>query len=144
MLVEKYPERYGQMGLRELADQMHDAMGKHDILGILDRAFNDLPEPALSPREAFAKLVRGEVEEIPVSEAEGRIVAVQVVPYPPGIPLLMPGERFSKESPAVREYLLGLEAFDQQFPGFEHHNHGVEMKTGEDGKGYYALYCLKE
>lgn len=143
-LVADHPERYGAMGLRDLADEMHAAMRKHDILGVLDTAFNDLPEPALSPREAFAKLVRGEVEEIPVSEAEGRIVAVQIVPYPPGIPLLMPGERFSKSQPAVRDYLLGLEAFDLEFPGFEHHTHGVEMKTGENGERFYALYCLKE
>jgi len=143
-LVADYPKRYGDMGLRDLANEMHSAMRKHNILEILDSAFNDLPDPVLSPRAAFAKLVRGEVEEIPVSEAEGRIVAVQIVPYPPGIPLLMPGERFSKSKPAVREYLLGLEAFDREFPGFEHDTHGVEVKTDKDGKGYYALYCLKE
>lgn len=143
-LAADHPERYQAMGLRDLADEMHTAMRKHNILEILDAAFNDLPEPALSPREAFAKVVRGEVEEIPVSEAEGRIVAVQIVPYPPGIPLLMPGERFSKSQPAVRDYLLGLEAFDKEFPGFEHHTHGVEMKAGVNGEPYYALYCLKE
>lgn len=143
-LVADHPERYASMGLKDLADEMHAAMRRHNILEMLDTAFNDLPEPALSPRAAFAKLVRGEVEEIPVSEASGRIVAVQIVPYPPGIPLLMPGERFSPSQPAVRDYLLGLEAFDKEFPGFEHHTHGVEMKTGDDGEKYYALYCLKE
>ncbi len=95
--------------------------------------FNDLPPPVLSPRVAFAKLVRGEVEEIPVSEAEGRIVAVQIVPYPWVIPLLIPGERFSKEHPAVREYLLQLEAIDAQFPSFEHHTHGVKAKPRDSG-----------
>ena len=124
---------------------MHEAIRAHNILGILDKAFNDLPDPAMTPREAFAKLVRGEVEEIPVAEAEGRIVAVQIVPYPPGIPLLMPGERFSQSHPAVREYLLGLETFDNQFPGFEHDTHGVEAKASSDEKGsYYYLYCIKE
>ncbi len=143
-LVADYPERYGHMGLRDLADEMHEAMRKHNILSILDSAFNDLPDPVLSPRAAFAKLVRGEVEEITVAEAEGRVVAVQIVPYPPGIPLLMPGERFSADKPAVREYLLGLEAFDNEFPGFEHDTHGVEIKTRADGSKYYTLYCLKE
>ncbi len=143
-LVASYPERYQGLGLRELADQMHEAMRKHNILSILDRAFNDLPEPVLTPRAAFARLVKGEVEELAVADAEGRTVAVQIVPYPPGIPLLMPGERFSPEKPAVREYLLGLEAFDNEFPGFEHDTHGVEIKTRDDGSKYYTLYCLKE
>jgi arginine decarboxylase len=69
---------------------------------------------------------------------------VQVVPYPPGIPLLMPGERFDKKTRAVGDYLLGLEAFDRKFPGFAHHTHGVQTKTDESGESYYALYCLKQ
>ena len=30
----------------------------------------------------------------------------------------------------------------QKFPGFGHHTHGVEVKTDESGRPYYALYCL--
>ncbi len=143
-LAADHPERYGHMGLADLATEMHAAMGEHDILGTLDAAFNDLPPPVMSPRESFAKLVRGEVEEVAVSEAEGRTVAVQIVPYPPGIPLLMPGERFSEQTPAVREYLLGLEKFDAKFPGFEHHTHGVTAKRDQNGRSYYSLYCIKD
>jgi arginine decarboxylase len=66
-----------------------------------------------------------------------------VVPYPPGIPLLMPGERFGKDTRAVGDFLLGLEAFDAAFPGFGHDTHGVEVKTDESGRPYYALYCLR-
>ncbi len=70
------------------------------------------------------------------------MLAVQVVPYPPGIPLLMPGERFGDATRAVGDFLLGLEAFDAKFPGFGHDTHGVEVKTDESGRPYYALYCL--
>ncbi len=143
-LVASYPDRYGDMGLRDLASEMHAAMGEHDILGSLDAAFNDLPPPMMSPRESFAKLVRGEVEKVTVAEAEGRTVAVQIVPYPPGIPLLMPGECFSEDTPAVREYLLGLETFDASFPGFEHHTHGVDVERDDSGRPSYALYCVKD
>ena len=45
---------------------------------------------------------------------------------------------------AVGDYLLGLEAFDRKFPGFEHDTHGVEVETDERGRPYYALYCLSE
>ncbi|HVP30046.1 MAG TPA: Orn/Lys/Arg decarboxylase N-terminal domain-containing protein [Myxococcota bacterium] len=142
-LVASYPERYGALGLRDLAAEMHAAIGEQHILEHLDAAFSNLPEPVLSPRETFARLVHGEVEQVPASQLQGRILAVQVVPYPPGIPILMPGERFDEKTRAVGDYLLGLEAFDRRFPGFGHDTHGVEVKTDERGRLYYALYCLR-
>lgn len=63
-----------------------------------------------------------------------RTVAVCVMLYPPGIPLLMPGEKASEE--AV-DYLRALQDFDRRFPGFEHEVHGVEPKDGQ-----YLIYCL--
>ena len=142
-LVADHPERYGRLGLRELAAEMHAAIREHDILGNLDGAFSHLPEPVLTPRETFARLVHREVEQVPAAKLRGRILAVQVVPYPPGIPLLMPGERFGEATRAVGDFLLGLEAFDARFPGFGHDTHGVEVKTDDSGRPYYALYCLR-
>jgi arginine decarboxylase len=142
-LVADHPARYGSLGLRELADEMHEAIRKHRILESLDGAFGNLPEPVLTPRETFGRLVHGEVEQVPAAQLMGRILAVQVVPYPPGIPLLMPGERFGPATRAVGDFLLGLEAFDARFPGFGHDTHGVEVKTDANGRPYYALYCLK-
>jgi arginine/lysine/ornithine decarboxylase len=143
-LVAGHPERYERMGLAELAAEMHRAIGEHEILQNLDAAFNqELPEPVLTPRETFARLAHGEVEQVPAAKLEGRVLAVQVVPYPPGIPLLMPGERFGGATRAVGDFLLGLEAFDARFPGFEHAIHGVEVKTDGSGHPYYSLYCLR-
>ena len=70
-----------------------------------------LPDPAALelasvslPRDAFF----GPVEPVPAPEAVGRIAAEQITPYPPGIPVIVPGERINSE---VIEYLLsGLEA----------------------------------
>ena len=44
-----------------------------------------------------ANVVRGNVEAVDVSELNGRTVAVMLVPYPPGIPVLMPGDVITKE-----------------------------------------------
>jgi arginine decarboxylase len=143
-LVDANPQRYARLGLRELSAEMHAAIQRHGILEHIDGAFRELPEPVLTPREAFARLVHGEVEQVPAAKLEGRIVAVQVVPYPPGIPLLMPGERFSEKTRAVGDFLLGMEAFDVDFPGFSHHIHGIEVKTNGAGRPFYAVYCLRE
>lgn len=56
------------------------------------------------PRDAFF----GPVENIPAEEAEGRIAAEQITPYPPGVPAILPGERIAG---AVIDYLrTGAEA----------------------------------
>ena len=137
------PEQEVYARLRDLAAEMHAANREHKLLDNIDAAFSNLPEPVLTPRDTFARLVHREVEQVPAAQLEGRISAVQVVPYPPGIPLLMPGERFDETTRGVGDFLLGLEAFDARFPGFGHHIHGVEVKTDESNRPYYSLYCLR-
>lgn len=52
------------------------------------------PILAMSPREAFY----AETESVPLQEAEGRVVAEMVKVYPPGIPIVLPGEIVSSEN----------------------------------------------
>ena len=55
-----------------------------------------LPEAALSPRQA----VFAPQEALTLAEAEGRVLAQQVAPYPPGVPVAAPGERLDKKTVA--------------------------------------------
>lgn len=55
-------------------------------------------ESVLRPRDAFF----AEVEQVPATDAVGRIAAEMVTPYPPGVPAIAPGERITAE---VVEYL---------------------------------------
>ncbi|WP_100332960.1 aminotransferase class I/II-fold pyridoxal phosphate-dependent enzyme [Bacillus alkalisoli] len=55
-----------------------------------------------------------EVEEIQIDKAVGKISAETIVPYPPGIPVLIKGERISQE---VVEYIGGLAALGARFQG---------------------------
>jgi arginine/lysine/ornithine decarboxylase len=59
------------------------------------------PEPVLTPREAFFAAD----ETVPLSRAAGRVAADAITPYPPGIPLVMPGELLS---PQIVELLRAL------------------------------------
>lgn len=138
-LTEKWPERYGGMTLKGLADEMHAFKKKRDMCGLLQKAFSILPGPAMTYANAYRDLVRGRVEQIPVAKAAGRIVATGIVPYPPGIPLLAPGERTGERDGPVLRYLLTLQEFDRQFPGFEHDIHGIENVNGE-----YMMNCVVE
>jgi arginine/lysine/ornithine decarboxylase len=143
-LVDHAPQRYSGMGLRDLADQMHAAMQETGLLQHMDEAFTVLPDIVMSPRKTYGELVHGNVEHIPVTEMLDRVVAAQLVPYPPGIPIMMPGERVSADKRGVVDYLLALQNFDAQFPGYEHDTHGIEIERDADGKPVYMLYCLKE
>jgi arginine/lysine/ornithine decarboxylase len=51
-------------------------------------------ETVMPPRDAFFAAT----EDVPVEQAVGRICAEQVTPYPPGIPVLLPGERIGAEA----------------------------------------------
>jgi len=143
-LVGSHPERYQGMGLKDLAEAMHGEMVETRLLNAMDEAFTILPDAVLSPRKTYGELVKGNVEQIPIAHMVDRVVAVQLVPYPPGIPIMMPGEKVTKKKRAVVDYLLALQTFDSHFPGFEHETHGVEIEQEADGKLRYMTYCLKE
>ncbi len=102
-------------------------------------AFGTLPKAEFSPVEAYEKLVRNEVEQVTLENAAGRIAATGIVPYPPGIPLLMPGENAGAADGPLLAYLRALESFDRSFPGFTHDTHGIES----DG-GCIGCWCSSE
>lgn len=54
----------------------------------------EIPTLSLSPRDAFY----AETESVPLAKAAGRIIAEFIFVYPPGIPILLPGEVISEES----------------------------------------------
>jgi len=137
-LVEKHPAIYGGKSLSLLAREMHEFKRDSRQLQLLDEAFSALPEPVMTPAEAYSHLVKNNVERVSLEQAQGRIMAGGIVPYPPGIPLLMGGERTGSLNEPVLAYLKTLQDFDNRFPGFEHETHGIENENG-----VYMMYCIK-
>jgi arginine/lysine/ornithine decarboxylase len=138
-LTTTWPDRYAGKKLQDLVKEMHTFKKENRMCELLGEAFATLPEPARTYADTFAKLVKNKVEYIPVEKAGNRIVATGIVPYPPGIPLLAPGEKTGKISGPVLQYLIALQNFDNAFPGFSHDIHGIE-----NVKGKYMMYCLNE
>ena len=123
---------------------MHEEIARSGLLRNMDQAFTLLPDQVSTPRAAYAKLVKGEIEQIAVRDLQDRIVAVQIVPYPPGIPLVMPGEAVAADKRAIIDYLLAMEQFDARFPGFEHDNHGIEIERDASSELTYKVYVVKK
>lgn len=138
LLIHDHPERYQGLGLRDLADQMFSQMKASGQTQLLAQAFSSLPEARMTPGDAYSRLVHDEVEPVEVDKMANRIVATGVVPYPPGIPMLMPGEDAGPDNGPYLGYLRALQAWDRLFPGFGHDIHGVENIDGA-----YNIYCLK-
>jgi arginine decarboxylase len=132
-------DAYAGMGLRDLADKMFAQLKESRQTHWLAEAFSTLPKPVLTPNAAFQYLVRDEIEHVPLEELADRILATSVVPYPPGIPMLMPGESTGPADGPYLGYLRALWAWDKRFPGFGHDTHGVENRDGT-----YFVQCLKK
>ncbi len=126
-LVVKYPDRYSTMDLKQLCDEMHFFMKELNLPGLLHEAFDVESNPVMTPAVAYQKLIREGTEKVRLTEMAGRIPAVMLVPYPPGIPISMPGERLGDASSPVIRFLLAQEAFSKKFPGFEREVHGIEV-----------------
>ncbi|WP_161865437.1 Orn/Lys/Arg decarboxylase N-terminal domain-containing protein [Pseudomonas yangonensis] len=131
--------RYQGMGLRDLCDALHGCYRDNATAKALKSMYTALPELAIKPADAYDRLVRGEVEAVPIDQLQGRIAAVMLVPYPPGIPLIMPGERFTAATRSILDYLAFARTFDQAFPGFDIDVHGLQTEAGE-----YCVDCLVE
>ncbi len=138
-LVVQHPG-YGGITLAALCRKMHERMWELRIPTLLLDAVNAAPVPALSPAEAFQKVVRLRTEPVRVADLAGRAAASMIVPYPPGIPVLMPGERLPAESGPIMDYLLALQTFGQEFPGFEHEVHGIHT----DAQGNFWVRAVVE
>ena len=137
-IVAQYPDRYRNVRLRDLGDELFEYLRRDRPGDLLNAAFKDVPDADMTPREAYERLVAGEVESVPVDELAGRTAANAVMPYPPGIPMLMSGENFgSADSPQIG-YLRGMQNREHQFPGFAGVIEGAELKDGT-----YHFLCVK-
>ncbi|MDE3105061.1 MAG: arginine decarboxylase [Acidobacteriota bacterium] len=139
-LVAKYPSRYRNVSLKELSDEMHRVMCELRLAELVNAACDEDFDPVLTPAQTYQKMLRGETEKLRFNEMSGRIAAVMLVPYPPGIPMSMPGERLGSADSPVIKLILAMEEFGKRFPGFEREVHGIEV----DAEGNYWMRAVVE
>jgi arginine/lysine/ornithine decarboxylase len=138
--VQKYPG-YEKMGLADLCHHIHQLYAKFDIARLTTEVYLSDLVPAMKPSDAYAHIALRKTERVEIDHLEGRVSVGMVTPYPPGIPLLVPGEVFNKK---VVDYLKFSREFNAQCPGFETDIHGLVGEVGADGKTHYFADCVKE
>jgi arginine decarboxylase len=131
---------YERTGLRELCDQIHSVYKANDVARVTTEMYLSNMEPAMRPADAYAKLVHREIDRVPIDELDGRVTSILLTPYPPGIPLLIPGERFNG---IIQRYLQFARDFNSRFPGFHTDIHGLVTEQ-INGRLEYFVDCVRD
>ena len=131
---------YERLGLKDLCHNIHDFYRKYDVARLTTEMYLSDMIPAMKPADAFARIAHRRITHVRIDDLEGRVAATLLTPYPPGIPLLIPGERFNR---TIVEYLLFARDFNEKFPGFETDIHGL-VRRETDGKRDYYVACVTD
>ncbi|MDQ0059509.1 aminotransferase class I/II-fold pyridoxal phosphate-dependent enzyme [Paenibacillus harenae] len=107
--------------LRGLSDKFHEGAEARELVVKIP----EIPQLSLTPRDAFY----AETEVIPFKESAGRIIAEFIYVYPPGIPILLPGEVISQKN---IDYII------------DHVEVGLPVKGPEDRSIEYVKVIVEE
>jgi ornithine decarboxylase len=142
----RHAARYGDMRLRDLCSEMHAFFRDHDTSGLQRKQFRleHLPEVVLPPYEAVQRMIRNEVELLPIDGIAGRIAANLMLVYPPGIATVVPGERLGGRAQPMLDYLAVFERAANQFPGFESEVQRVYRRIKPDDSVRLYTFVLNE
>jgi arginine decarboxylase len=132
--------RYERVGLRDLCQQIHDMYKANDVARVTTEMYLSDMQPAMKPSDAFSCMAHREIERVEIDHLEGRVTSVLLTPYPPGIPLLIPGERFNR---TIVEYLKFARSFNEKFPGFDTDIHGL-VEEADGARVRYFMDCVKQ
>lgn len=138
-LAASHVENYAGMGMKDLCDEMFTYMKTSQMDKLQAAAFSHIPTPVKLPRAAFQDHMAGRCELLSLDKLAGRISAVGVIPYPPGIPIVMPGESFGTTEQPWLQYIYSIAQWGKKFPGFEKELEGAELKDGQ-----YYIWALKD
>ncbi|NTZ48430.1 ornithine decarboxylase [Lelliottia aquatilis] len=141
-IFNKYPVRYRDYTIRDLCQEMHDLYVSFNVKDLQKAMFRkaSLPAVVMNPQDANQAYIRGDVELVRISEAEGRIAAEGALPYPPGVLCVVPGEVWGG---AVQRYFLALEEGVNLLPGFSPELQGVYSEKDADGIKRLYGYVLQ-
>lgn len=125
-------------GLKDYSLRCMDFLEKEQASRLSQTLFAEdhFPKAALTGRSAHQAFLKGARERVPLPKANGRVSLEMILPYPPGITVLEPGEVWTDE---VVSYFLFLQKYKSAFPDFSPEILGVH---GNGNDAY--VWVLKE
>jgi arginine/lysine/ornithine decarboxylase len=138
--------RYAGYSLRQVCQEMHDFYREANVKELQKKCFRaeSFPELAMSSKDAYEALVANEVDYVPLDESiKGRIAATLALIYPPGIGVVVPGERWDDRAQPMLDYFSTFEESFNRFPGFNYEVQGVYQEQ-VDGRIKFYTYVVQE
>jgi len=144
-LSAAHSERYAGYSLRRICNEMHGFYREANVKELQRLCFraSSFPELAMSPKDAYEALVANEVDYVPLDAIKGRISATLALIYPPGIGVVLPGERWDDRAQPMRDYFMAFEESFNRFPGFNYEVQGVFQERVE-GRIKFHTYVVRE
>ncbi|HHF0413345.1 TPA: lysine decarboxylase LdcC [Haemophilus influenzae] len=134
------PDFYENMRIQDLAQGIHKLICKYNLPKLMFSAFEVLPKMVMTPNKAFQLELQGKVTDCYIEDMIGKVNANMILPYPPGVPLVMPGEMITEDSRLILEFLIMLCEIGAHYPGFETDIHGAYKQ--KDGR--YKVKIIAE
>jgi ornithine decarboxylase len=145
-LYSQNSARYAGYTLRKVCKEMHDFYRKANVKDLQRKCFraSSFPEFAMSSKDAYEALVANEVDYVPLDASiKGRIAATLALIYPPGIGVLVPGERWDDRAQPMLDYFSTFEESFNRFPGFNYEVQGVYQEQ-VNGRIKFHTYVVRQ
>ncbi|MEM5341339.1 ornithine decarboxylase [Paraburkholderia azotifigens] len=144
-LYAAHSTRYAGYTLRQVCNEMHSFYREANVKELQRLCFraSSFPELAMSPEAAYEHLVANNVQYVPLDEVRGRISATLALIYPPGIGVVLPGERWDERAQPMLDYFMAFQESFNRFPGFNYEVQGV-FQEREGGRIRFYTYVVCE
>ncbi len=144
--IARFGARYADTGLYDLCQEMHEFYRDHHVSALQRAQFRPehFPSLAITPHAANQKFVRDEVDYLSIHNVKNRIAATLALVYPPGIGVIVPGERYDERAEPMLDYLMMFEQAANKFPGFDSEIQGVYRETDAAGIISFHTYVVQE
>lgn len=142
-LAKQYPKRYAQYTLKQLCQEMHEYYRKNKTFTLQKELFakKDMQDYTMTPAQADQLFMRNQSELVNLKDIKGRVAVEGALPYPPGVFIVAPGEKWSEIDQNYFEVLVGA---IERFPGFVPEIQGVYWNQAADGSISVQAEVLKK
>ncbi|WP_338231268.1 putative ornithine decarboxylase [Companilactobacillus muriivasis] len=142
-LAAQYPDRYNGYTLQKLCQEMHQYYRDNKTFTLQKELFakTDMQDYTMTPAKADQLFMKNQSELVDLRDIKGRVAVEGALPYPPGVFIVAPGEKWADVDLKYFEDLVGA---IERFPGFVPEIQGVYWNKNEDGSISVQAEVLKK
>lgn len=143
VLYQEYPERYHGYTLKQLCQEMHEYYKENRTFVLQQKLFvkPNMQNYQMTPAEADQLFKKDQTELVDLEDIVGRTAAEGALPYPPGVFIVAPGEKWGEID---QKYFEVLAHAIEKFPGFVPEIQGVYLEPQKDGNIKVQVEVVKD